>query len=378
MISKGTECSKRKYTKEEIDRAVALYLQGLTLDEIESNTGVKYSAVNKELDRRGITKRNKQAKNLECKIAELYEQGVGSYQIADRLGCSRTLVVKVADKNGIERRSTHISDEMKDKIEELYTQGKGIRIITRELNTTRQTVVHCLRSRGYQTARNASHKLTADEINDRLGDGWEYVSGYTGYYSKIVVRCTLCGEQKEVSRQHILYAGLGECKCKRIERKAAQEAEKILDFWRELQKPRPLDHVGVVKTCRHCGKPFVAEGNSSVYCSAKCRNRHHHTTRDKRIRDVADKDNISLDALIKRDGLTCWICGEPCDLEDAFWKDGVFIAGNNYPSVDHVFPLSKGGTHTWDNVRIAHRLCNTLKSDKMPPSLENHADLGSI
>ena len=30
-----------------------------------------------------------------------------------------------------------------------------------------------------------------------------------------------------------------------------------------------------------------------------------------------------------------------------------------------MFPKSKGGTHTWDNVRLAHRHCNAVKGDKL-------------
>lgn len=29
-----------------------------------------------------------------------------------------------------------------------------------------------------------------------------------------------------------------------------------------------------------------------------------------------------------------------------------------------VRPLSKGGLHAWDNVRLAHRICNTKKCDR--------------
>ena len=50
----------------------------------------------------------------------------------------------------------------------------------------------------------------------------------------------------------------------------------------------------------------------------------------------------------------------------AHTDDGYFLAGDNYPSRDHVVPLAKGGTHTWDNVKLAHFRCNTLKRDNMP------------
>ena len=81
--------------------------------------------------------------------------------------------------------------------------------------------------------------------------------------------------------------------------------------------------------------------------------------------NASECDNITLDALINRDGLECWICGELCDLEDSFWIGKTFYAGNNYPSIDHVIPLAKGGTHTWDNVRVAHRICNSIKGDSV-------------
>ena len=42
---------------------------------------------------------------------------------------------------------------------------------------------------------------------------------------------------------------------------------------------------------------------------------------------------------------------------------GHFIAGGRYPSIDHASPVAKGGAHTWDNVRLAHRDCNSVKSD---------------
>ncbi len=34
-------------------------------------------------------------------------------------------------------------------------------------------------------------------------------------------------------------------------------------------------------------------------------------------------------------------------------------------SIDHTIPLSRGGTHTWDNVQLTHLLCNLRKSNKM-------------
>lgn len=61
------------------------------------------------------------------------------------------------------------------------------------------------------------------------------------------------------------------------------------------------------------------------------------------------------------------LCGGLCDWEDYVVRDGVVICGDWYPSIDHVIPVSKGGLHSWENVKLAHRKCNTRKGNHMPP-----------
>ena len=92
--------------------------------------------------------------------------------------------------------------------------------------------------------------------------------------------------------------------------------------------------------------------------------------RDKRIKDKNNLDNINLKELYNRDNGVCWICGKLCDYNDKEYrvseKGHRYLAtGPNYPSVDHVIPLSKGGAHTWNNVKLAHKRCNSKKCDKI-------------
>jgi hypothetical protein len=71
----------------------------------------------------------------------------------------------------------------------------------------------------------------------------------------------------------------------------------------------------------------------------------HNYKAKQRANGPIDED-INILALIERDNGICQICEESC-LED--------------PSIDHKRPVSKGGTHTWDNIQLAHRICNIKK-----------------
>ena len=81
--------------------------------------------------------------------------------------------------------------------------------------------------------------------------------------------------------------------------------------------------------------------------------------------NIVDRD-IDLKKLFKKEWGVCYLCGDSCDWEDYTVNDnGVFIAGDTYPSIDHIVPLTRGGKHSWSNVRLAHRLCNAKKGAKI-------------
>ena len=75
-------------------------------------------------------------------------------------------------------------------------------------------------------------------------------------------------------------------------------------------------------------------------------------------------DTITMTKLIKRDKGVCQICGLLVDESD---KNGRSI-GRMYPTLDHIIPISKGGSHTWENVRLAHMGCNAGKCDRLEVS----------
>lgn len=54
-----------------------------------------------------------------------------------------------------------------------------------------------------------------------------------------------------------------------------------------------------------------------------------------------------------RDGFACALCGGAVDFE--------LETGAMRATVDHIVPLSQGGQHTFDNVQLAHKICNEAR-----------------
>lgn len=226
--------------------------------------------------------------------------------------------------------------------------------------------------------------------NRLLECGFELIE-YAGKRKPITFKCLSCGEMLE-RRAHVdLYERGFSCPhCKEVEKQAkAQEAEVQRELrrvekenakkLREEEKNKRLDEIHVCKVCgrvytprqymESCGlKLFSNPG----YCSSVCKKKqaltkgqehrkksHTHSSKHySRARKLSlpRERGITLKNLIERNGLTCAICGLPCFYEG----DG---KGDLYPSVDHIIPMNKGGGHTWDNVQIAHRICNSNKRD---------------
>ena len=96
------------------------------------------------------------------------------------------------------------------------------------------------------------------------------------------------------------------------------------------------------------------------YCR-KSRDRRTHRSRAQRFGCEYDP-TVNLKKLIERDGLKCAICGGLCNMNDRRWGNGI---GPLYPTLDHIVPLSKKGGHIWENVQIAHAICNVKKGAKL-------------
>ena len=78
----------------------------------------------------------------------------------------------------------------------------------------------------------------------------------------------------------------------------------------------------------------------------------------KRRAIYAQGDHIDSFILFELHGWICWICREPIN---RFLRCPNLMAA----TVEHIIPLSRGGTHTWDNTVPAHARCNFRKGDSL-------------
>lgn len=203
---------------------------------------------------------------------------------------------------------------------------------------------------------------------------FEYAGDFSGMDGYVSLKCKQCGT---IVKRSMIAVRHGKVKCDvceqqrrevnhRHKQKIREQKENERNRARWLQSER--QQIGFV-SCKCCGSLFLPNRKNRQYCSGKCgRKVNDAIKKDRRIRKVKSvivDRAITLQELSKRDGGICQLCGCVCEWDDFIQEYGVFIAGDKYPSIDHIKPLSKGGLHSWDNVQLACRKCNSLKSDKI-------------
>lgn len=143
-----------------------------------------------------------------------------------------------------------------------------------------------------------------------------------------------------------------------------EEKKKLNGEIRETEKKAKKEANHRFVECAVCGSTFETYNPRQKTCSKACSKKYSYARKDRRIpqEQMVDKD-ITLEALYRRDSGVCYLCGEKCD-----WNDrDLFAVRDKYPTIDHIIPISRGGLHSWDNVRLAHFKCNLDKSDDIIP-----------
>ena len=219
---------------------------------------------------------------------------------------------------------------------------------------------------------NRNDEITVRQrIRESSNGNCEYISGYINKESFVKVRCLRCGTIIERTYHNITTHGfycpgcVQQEKANKAKQKEIEKAEKErrkAERLRELERKR--EQRLIPHSCPVCGALTTRPKYCSDACAQKAHNHSHDTYRRGIIATAMVDKDITVEGLFQRDKGVCQICGKLCDCDDYIYKGNAFVAGNNYPSIDHIIPLSKGGEHSWGNVRLAHRRCNTLEYKK--------------
>ena len=191
---------------------------------------------------------------------------------------------------------------------------------------------------------------------------FEYVSGFVNVDSPVVIRCKVCGTERTASMISLRRDGCVACKeCQRRELEAQKQKQQADAVRKEMSKAAHAFHnkkqLGMY-FCEVCGAP-IKRGHICSECAKNKQKRRDNLKKKKRRVAALTKESagITLAKLYERDAGVCWICGQLCDF-------GADSNSNLYPSIDHVLPISKGGKDEWSNIKLAHRLCNSMRGDR--------------
>lgn len=367
--------------KARVAEALRIHDEGLSIKQTAERMGVAYETVRRYLRASGIPlvkkSTNKGMRKLPCGslkhcsslIRMLIVDGIAANEIAKVIGCSPSTVTNFKSRHGMTDYKLY-SVETKREAVRLVLSGMSDYQVADMLGVNHGTVGNWARAAGIVrgkgggcVARNnaarsskAAPKRMA-RVRDAIGESFEVVRETRKDW--FLLRCRECGHEFERRVDLHCKTTCPECMRLEVERHKEEHRAKSEQEQKRALMQRLVNLLAYEHVCPECGRKFRHSNPYKVYCTARCA-QHHKGNGDsvKRAKkNGAEYDcSISLDKLIDRDGLACYLCGKTCTKEDKRW--GTF--GPDYPTIDHVIPLSKGGSHTWDNVKVACGECNCV------------------
>ena len=132
-----------------------------------------------------------------------------------------------------------------------------------------------------------------------------------------------------------------------------------VEFDNRIRRPAKIH---IVRRCPGCKQPKQFSG---TYCSNDCYRQSDQgklIKRQARHRRRARMHNAQIEqidplVIAKRDKYKCHICRKRVNMD-------LDIQDNYSPTMDHLIPISLGGDHTYANIRLAHRICNSRKGNR--------------
>lgn len=132
-----------------------------------------------------------------------------------------------------------------------------------------------------------------------------------------------------------------------------------IEFDNRIRRPAKIH---ILRRCPGCKEPKQFSG---TYCCKDCYlqsdqykliTRQVRHSRRARMRNAQIEDVDSL-VIAQRDKYKCHICRKRVNMN--------LEHNDKYsPTMDHLIPISLGGDHTYANIRLAHRTCNSSKGNR--------------
>lgn len=153
-LSALLEDDKPKKINSNLDKAVKLYQEGISVTTIIKETHVSTATLYSEIKDRGINKRKASTKpnynNKESEIIKRYKKGEPVESIKDSMHMSSETLYKCLRRNNVKLRGTSNSVSNLDNAVKLYQEGASIRTILKETNLSSNALYAELDNRGIE------------------------------------------------------------------------------------------------------------------------------------------------------------------------------------------------------------------------------------
>lgn len=179
----------------------------------------------------------------------------------------------------------------------------------------------------------------------RNGNEYDRPSAYTRVYFKACEQCGKGFVAKDIKKLRCsdrCYKSLNNNRSREYSKKKSIKLERV---------------------CKCCGVIFIPVygDKKSIHCSEECKKRRLRSigkAKRRALMNTSIVDSVDPILVFERDGWVCQICGIKTPRE----RRGSIKP--NAPELDHRIPLSKGGSHTYNNVQCSCRKCNGKKGNR--------------
>lgn len=393
----------RKLLTPEIERAICeRYEQVERARILVDEFGVSDQTIYRVLEKHGIARTHRHEKPKQvyanCRRSKLCHAlvvqlsqicGLSDNDVASVVGVASSTVSAVLLSRGIRRlkrktRAADIDKDLLNAIEDEYVDGASCYELESRYDISRYVIGDLMRKRGIRRGRGSNSRKGGISCGQKLRerakkrfDSVVHLVELLEYmnHEQSRVRCVKCGREFMWYKDHWkIDVPCPDCRAE-IKRKTREKERKQKKYEREQQLEAAREwRLSVPRICECCGMPFYSEYETAIYCSPQCKRKAKVRRNNKRMRrngcnsrnkykrrmriEITENTfdrTLTLDAVYKKYGGKCCSCG--CKTVRSKNPEP------NQATVDHVIALNNFGTHTWDNVQLLCRDCNSRKRD---------------